>query len=730
MFVGIPCLALAALTYASLEPRKLVHEARHLKPAVFHRQIGNSTSDPCRVISQAWESAEHTEGDGVIIPVPPSVGIACLKSIPVDKARDLALLEYLAPFVGFQSTLEILADPPEGYLLSGVDVLGGLEVVKKKLENDGYDNQYEALSELRSIFVAANDNHFNYSPAILSTFLFIRNQLDIVSISSDGTDVPDIYMTIDVLAAGRGNSTFRPSAIQDIDGVSVFEFLEKDAVRNVANYQDPDAQFNALFSTIAGSAVGKGGSSLISGFEVPDNYTINFANGSSLTIENQIFFPPTVDFSGITSGEKFHEVFEVPPAATTYAPALEPTSSVVPTSTPTAPFIEGYPWPVEKHSMNSISGYFLNQTGFEDTVVLSILSFLPVGFDLGNAGSLNLTEFVLEGRRVVVELFEAAEADGRDKLIVDLSANGGGSVVLAQEIYRLLFPDGVFNALDRYRANTVLGLVAEANYTTLNNIVITGSSDFSVGADNKPIQDGEKWFGPYNVEGQNTTIAFQDDKTKPFDSELGVYINGEDPSGDAPISKAYFSPDNIVIITDGTCASACNILTGLATRNHGVRTIALGGRAIEAPMQAMGGVKGSLLNLNSDIVGIVAQIAMAFENDTDVLEKLEAVADEIPSLEPAPLLPLIEGTQGGQVNSRNAYTTDDIDGYPVHFRYEAANCKLFYTLPMLFDVSEIWRSAADIAWGNGTCVSGSTVNDDGTIGNETVGYDPKPDDIG
>ncbi|KAM0331359.1 hypothetical protein ACHAQA_003031 [Verticillium albo-atrum] len=727
MFARICLLALASLTTATLEPRRLMHEARHLKPAVFHRQIGNSTSAPCKILSQAWESAEHTEGQGVIIPVAPSVGIACLKSVPVDKARDLALLAYIAPFVSFQSTLEILADPPEGYLLPGVDVLGGLEAIKEKLGNDGYNSQYEVLYDLRNIYAAASDNHFDYSPAILSTFLFIRKQLDIVAISSDGVALPNIYLTADFLVASRGNSTFKPSPIKDIDGVSILEFLEKDAVNNAANYQDPDAQFNGLFSSIAGNAVGKAGTSLISAFEIPDSYTINFANGTSLTIENQIYFPPTVDFSGITSGAKFHETFEVPPDATTSLPPPEATSSILPsiTTTTEAPTITGYPSPVEIHAQNSIAGYFLNETGYEDTVVLSILSFLPVGFDFSNLAAFNGTDFVLEGRRVLVELFEKAKADGRDKLIIDLQANGGGSVTLAQEVYRLIFPDGEFNALDRYRANTALGLIADANYTVLNSVVLTMSDNFPVDVDNKPIENGDEWFGPYTVEGQNTTIAFQDDKTKPFDSDLGLYLNGEDPNGEDAISKAYFAPENIVIITDGTCASACNILTGLATRNHGVRTIALGGRAIEAPMQAMGGVKGSLLNFNADILGAVTQVGLLLANDTDVIEQFQAAADEIPSFDPAPLLPLVQGSEGGQVNSRNAYTSDDLDGYPVHFRYEAANCKLFYTLPMVFDVTEIWHAVANVAWGNGTCVRGSTVNDDGTIGNGTVEYDPK-----
>jgi hypothetical protein len=45
--------------------------------------------------------------------------------------------------------------------------------------------------------------------------------------------------------------------------------------------------------------------------------------------------------------------------------------------------------------------------------------------------------------------------------------------------------------------------------------------------------------------------------------------------------------ENIVILTDGACSSACSKFVGLMTRMGGVKTVAVGGRPEGGPMQAM-----------------------------------------------------------------------------------------------------------------------------------------------
>lgn len=151
MIPGLSLLALAGLATAALEPRQVMHQVRHQPTFNYVRDIQDRDSEPCKVLAQAYKASGAKAGDAPIVDVPPSVGIACLKSVPLAKERDLALIDYLLPFVQFQSTLEVLANPPDEYLFPGVDVLGGIEAVRSKLSKGGYDSQYDFMTDLRAI---------------------------------------------------------------------------------------------------------------------------------------------------------------------------------------------------------------------------------------------------------------------------------------------------------------------------------------------------------------------------------------------------------------------------------------------------------------------------------------------------------------------------------------------------------------------------------------------------
>jgi hypothetical protein len=158
MIIPTSLLALAGVGFAALEPRQIMHQARHQPSFITSRDLSD-TKNPCKLISQTYEEANPEKGDPVILAIPPSVGIACLKSVPLDKKRDLELLDYLEPLIGFQSTLEILADPPEEHLFPGVDVLGGFDTIRSKLENSKYKTQYEVMTDLRSIVSKLSSGH-------------------------------------------------------------------------------------------------------------------------------------------------------------------------------------------------------------------------------------------------------------------------------------------------------------------------------------------------------------------------------------------------------------------------------------------------------------------------------------------------------------------------------------------------------------------------------------------
>jgi hypothetical protein len=78
----------------------------------------------------------------------------------------------------------------------------------------------------------------------------------------------------------------------------------------------------------------------------------------------------------------------------------------------------------------------------------------------------------------------------------------------------------------------------------------------------------------------------------------------------------------------------------------------------------------------------------------------------------------------GRFNLRNNYNSTDPSEIPLQFVYEATNCRLWYTPADLVAIENLWERVADVAWGGGKCISGSTVTGDDTM--PSGSYDTVP----
>lgn len=146
-------VSLIALSSATLQRHHLIHDAlQNQRPYVHSRDISrDATSNPCAALSEVFDASFVFPGLPIFADVRPSVAISCLRSVPVDRERDLRLIAYLRPYVSFQSTIEQLADPPDEYLLHGVDIWRGLHEIEERLKGYGYSSQYEVMMDLQSI---------------------------------------------------------------------------------------------------------------------------------------------------------------------------------------------------------------------------------------------------------------------------------------------------------------------------------------------------------------------------------------------------------------------------------------------------------------------------------------------------------------------------------------------------------------------------------------------------
>jgi uncharacterized membrane protein YgcG len=194
---------------------------------------------------------------------------------------------------------------------------------------------------------------------------------------------------------------------------------------------------------------------------------------------------------------------------------------------------------------------------------------------------------------------------------------------------------------------------------------------------------------------------------------MPVNLTGYNEFKNAPAQP--FLPENIVLLQDGFCGSTCAIFAELMREQGKVQTIAVGGRPLNAPMQGVGGSKGSqrldfddLYEFAERTIKVAealdgAAVSKHLENNTAVGKIYHATQIYKRTTPPS------EGSHiVGAVNSLNNLRRNDTTDTPLEYLYEAADCRLFYTTATYLDPVRFWKMAIDAKWGTGKCVPGST----------------------
>lgn len=124
----------------------------------------------------------------------------------------------------------------------------------------------------------------------------------------------------------------------------------------------------------------------------------------------------------------------------------------------------------------------------------------------------------------------------------------------------------------------------------------------------------------------------------------------------------------------------------------GVRTITVGGRPEQGPIQAAAGSRGAAL-YDADTLDNDFQSTLRFN---------PAVRGSIPQ----------ERDPGMFVNFASFSLRDQVranDSVPLQFQFLAADCRLYWTLDNVFNMSRLWRDVARAAWTDRSmCVPDST----------------------
>lgn len=310
------------------------------------------------------------------------------------------------------------------------------------------------------------------------------------------------------------------SPLTEIDGVDATTFIE-DLVFATAS-QDPDAGYNAMFYSkpYVAANISNGGYFAGGGREnyvyPGENTTYTFQNGTSITVDNVALLK--WDFTGANTNEIFVARYE-----------SSGSNLQTEVSFPRDP--ADYPASVVTSKDLAVSGYYLTDDGLEDVAVLSVLSFEP--------------ESVAEFQAVVQTFLEDAVSDGKTKLVVDLSANNGGYILQAYDLYRQLFPQTEQVGYTRYRENDIL-----LSFTNISRKLVPTDFDPDTASDtqirahelsydylydlnttDQHFPSFEAKFGPFPYKGSNFSALQSWDLNDPLTTVNSTYGFGIEITG-------------------------------------------------------------------------------------------------------------------------------------------------------------------------------------------------------
>lgn len=223
----------------------------------------------------------------------------------------------------------------------------------------------------------------------------------------------------------------------------------------------------------------------------------------------------------------------------------------------------------------------------------------------------------------------------------------------------------------------------------------------------------DEYNGPEDTDGYNfTELANWDFENQILSqSSGGLIVSGYQNRTDLP--DQVFKAEDMVLVTDGTCGSTCTIFANLLKLN-GVKSLVVGGRPRDGPVQAIGGVKGSQVVGFDLIYTAVSSLMTEYVTDQERRKLQGTEIGEIFRGGKYILARTVGDGQGGRVNYRNSISRDDKSKTPRQFVNEPADCRIWMTPKMQTDMNKFWSTAAKVAFGKGECTPGSVAPGSGS----------------
>lgn len=314
-----------------------------------------------------------------------------------------------------------------------------------------------------------------------------------------------------------------------------------------------------------------------------ESTTLAFENGTTIDVPNLANVKGNL--TGIDGPEAFYERFcniSKLPEVSSFSLVSEEPTRLVP--------IDPYPEEVVADEFGTVAGYFMDKDGFEDVAVLLLPFFLtdPIGH-----------------QSIVEEFFKQCQQSGKTKLILDLQGNMGGVKVIPFDVFNQIFPDIESTIPERMRAHESLDTVGQLVSTALADEDIISPENVTFGTlaanvmsfnihNRRPLDDREfaswsEFYGPRKIGNGQFTSTYK----RTFEEPSYLLGGLPKPTGYGNRTTGFSRVfDDVILLTDGRCGSACSMLSYFLRNRANVKTVTIGGRAEFGPMKAVGSTRG------------------------------------------------------------------------------------------------------------------------------------------
>ncbi|KAF8937255.1 hypothetical protein EDD21DRAFT_86681 [Dissophora ornata] len=523
-----------------------------------------------------------------------------------------------------------------------VDVMQELNKIRQKKD---WKSDYEFQMALSYLTSSLNDGHLAYQSDCYRTVTF-QQPLSLYAPVVNGAQSVRVFF-VDTSITQKGLPK-NPSSLNDcnvltIDGQPALQAIQKFTDRSSAISKDPGVRLNdALASTSWYTEWSSSPGGFASRWEVPDkasmDYTIQCdgdANVQSITVPWTIKPSDMFESDSFKNAKTYWEVqcsvsgsfadsakknlhnkrqdsssdgavWQAPRrgdsrrildgGASTVAPATaifhrrgeitEPKAGPSDSSRGGSTTSSTISHAKLVHTSSTTAFYMLLGANVSNTCVAVIASEDAADFNIDSSDYTDL-----------IKGFQILQDQGCVKLIFDMTNNGGGSVDFAYFVNQLFFPDAKPYFVEDLRDNSLVQAASKQAIKYPKAHSMFDARIYNSMATGRPYKDASMFLKGVNQKRGGSTVTFTQKNYFPYSWPFLPLAKGK---------ALKFTPQNMAIITNGFCGSACTMIASRFAIVHNVKTYAIGG-ITQRPLSYFS-FPGGFVSENAGIVADLASI--------------------------------------------------------------------------------------------------------------------------